>query len=391
MRMIERTSLLILNGLVRMAPTLFGPTIGSTSAIRGTYRLVQCLRPLAATVLILFAGQNARAQAVKAEIEVTEKVIAENPVPFGQNLASPRQFFNSVQPPLAGGFEPFLHRQKYHVTEVGTDEVGEWFTASQLSHYASYADGFFDGAKVRVHRMPDDGPYRRVRTDTVKKSQLGRSLWNVTFQPNAIVPASIHSYTDARKTQFHQQTDLDVGETYYYCVRAVDAAGRESSASNEASAQPAAPATGVCVLTTSITPDRGGTAILEACGDNQPMTWDIVKGPSSLSVASVVKNERSKGQLSGLDSLDVEPVEITVRVTDAQGNRDERRRGHPFQETGPRRCETTKSVIYSGGYVADASDIFGSSPSTGRGNAEMESQSNARSDRLSHLPQSLRQ
>jgi hypothetical protein len=166
---------------------------------------------LLAAVLVSVGGQNASAQTLKAEIEVTETVIAEDPVPFGQNLASPRQFFNSLQPPLAGGFKPFPHRQKYHVTEVGTDDQGEGFTANQLSHYASCADGFFDVAGVRVYRMSGSDAYQRVRADTVIESQLGRALWNVTFQPNTIGPASIHQLTDARKTQFHQQTDLDVG------------------------------------------------------------------------------------------------------------------------------------------------------------------------------------
>jgi hypothetical protein len=273
---------------------------------------------------VALMAQCCIAVSLGAELEITDRVIAPDPVPFGQNLANPRQFFNSVDPARANGFETFLHRQKYHVTAVGKDENGEWFEAGKLSQFKTYSDGFYDDAVVRVYRWDGQGPYERVRTDRVSRSQLGREPWNVTFQPYDMIPASVLSFTDARKGPFGQQTDLDPGRTYYYTVRSVDAAGRESEPSAEVSATPAAADSGVRVLTASVMVGGRQPELLEASGDNEPLTWMLVQGPSFLTVTPKETTSRTKGELSGLDKAGVDRHEITVRVTDAQGNRDER-------------------------------------------------------------------
>lgn len=107
-----------------------------------------------------------------ADFTVTTDVVAANPPRFGVNLNDPPQFNNFV---LDSGFEPTIARRLHRATGGGADYIeniqsnGPTVWSPGTAHYNTMADGFFDGATVRVYRTSTTpgGALTHVRTARV--------------------------------------------------------------------------------------------------------------------------------------------------------------------------------------------------------------------------------
>jgi hypothetical protein len=146
-----------------------------------------------------------------ADITIGSRIVVPNPQRFGLNLRDPSEFNNFTGDP---GFEPVVIRRQHTATGGGTDFIVN-DSGPTTSHYNTMADGFFDGATVRVYRAPaDGGPLQFVRSGTVASY--------VTDGFHRLNPRPVIG------TQF---LDLEAapGVNYEYQVRAVDASGNVST------------------------------------------------------------------------------------------------------------------------------------------------------------------
>ena len=118
-----------------------------------------------------------------------------------------------------GGFEPVVIRDKLVITEDSLDRLIA--APEALSHYDSFADGFYDGADVRVYRI-EGGQLKMIRSDQVARGGSHLNGWVPVRQDGQIVAS------DATRYAFRWEPWNRPRARYFFTVRAVDRYGNLS-------------------------------------------------------------------------------------------------------------------------------------------------------------------
>ncbi|MBM3889110.1 MAG: hypothetical protein FJ388_08280, partial [Verrucomicrobia bacterium] len=146
-----------------------------------------------------------------ADFTIGTYVVAPNPERFGTNLREPFDYNNYTFDP---GFEPITIRRQGTATGGGTNYI-ENAAGATVSNWRQIADGFFDGATVRVYRPSStNGPLQLVRSATVVNYVTDG------FRRLHVLPVVTNTYTDTTATP---------GVTYEYQVRAVNSSAAVST------------------------------------------------------------------------------------------------------------------------------------------------------------------
>lgn len=184
-------------------------------------------------VALTSRGENPNAL---ADFTINTTVVTTNPDRYGVNNAI-NGFADYNNKTIDPGFEPFTIRKKGTANGGGADYLLNSTTGGPTTTvYDILADGFFDGADIRVYR-PVNNQMTLLRSGTVLNYYGGfnriisNRLTNTTFHDGGLV----------------------AGKTYYYTVRAYDTSGNQSANSNVQSIV-ALSSTGVAdVLTGTVT------------------------------------------------------------------------------------------------------------------------------------------
>ena len=148
-----------------------------------------------------------------ADFTITTTVAVEAPDRYGTNVAiNGYADFNCMA--VDPGFEPFVIRRNGVATGGGADYI-ENANGPTTTSWDTLADGFFDGAAVRVYRVVS-GQVTLLRTGTVSQYIGG---WN------RVISNRLTS------TQY-KDGGLASGKTYFYAVKAYDTSGNLSGYSN---------------------------------------------------------------------------------------------------------------------------------------------------------------
>ncbi len=162
-------------------------------------------------------GQGpANYQPSPAVFRVLDRVVNPSVEPFTVTVPA---FGNSLKRNGSGGFEPVQFRT---LLMAGADSPDRIIPAdsNQLSDYNTWADGYLDGAGVRVYRVVD-GKLKLIRTDKVAEGGSKVSGWNMnTSKP--IAPT-------AREGWWAWPTWSREGTTDYFTVFSIDKAGRTTA------------------------------------------------------------------------------------------------------------------------------------------------------------------
>ncbi len=146
-----------------------------------------------------------------ADITITTNILAAQPERFGLNLREPSQQNNYTGDP---GFEPISIRRQQVATGGGANYI-ENRSGPRAAQYYTLADGFFDGATVRVYRpSTNGGPLQLVRVATVT------NFVGDGWRRLGVLPVTNNVFTD---------TNAVPGRNYDYQVRAVDRSGSVST------------------------------------------------------------------------------------------------------------------------------------------------------------------
>lgn len=164
-----------------------------------------------ALLLLLAAASVLRGADASAPADFTigTHVVAPSPPRIGLNLRDPSQYNSFTVDP---GFEPITIKRQHTATGGGADYIdnvpanGPSIYSAGTWHYQTMADGFFDGAHVRVYRMSTSG-LQFVREGTV--ANYVTNGWRRLHT----LPLSVSQFTD---------TMAAPGVTYEYQIRAVN-------------------------------------------------------------------------------------------------------------------------------------------------------------------------
>jgi hypothetical protein len=164
-------------------------------------------------VAVVWIATTIRAAETNAPADFTigTYVVASSPERFGTNLREPFDYNNYT---FDAGFEPVTIRRQHTATGGGSNYV-ENVSGATTSHYRIMADGFFDGATVRVYRPSNNGgPLQFVRSGTITNYVTDG------FRRLHILPVTTNQYVDATAAP---------GVSYEYQVRAVNTSSLVSS------------------------------------------------------------------------------------------------------------------------------------------------------------------
>jgi hypothetical protein len=164
------------------------------------------LRGLIALALLSAAPSGFSADAnAPGDFTIGTNVVAASPPRFGTNIREPAQYNNFTLDP---GFEPTTIKRQHVATGGGADYIDNATLNSPGTwHYQTLADGFFDGANVRVYRPTGTtGPLQLVREATIA-NYITNGWRRLTT-----LPVSVSQFTD---------TTAVPGVNYEYQIRAV--------------------------------------------------------------------------------------------------------------------------------------------------------------------------
>lgn len=162
--------------------------------------------PLLPTVLLCVLGTAAFGTdlTAPADFTISTNVAAPAPERFGINLREPFDYNNYTFDPA---FEPITIRRQHTATGGGANYIVN-DSGATTSNWRQLADGFFDGATVRVYRpSATNGALQFVRSATVTEYLTDG------FRRLQILPVTTNQFTD---------TTAVPGVTYEYQVRAVN-------------------------------------------------------------------------------------------------------------------------------------------------------------------------
>jgi hypothetical protein len=125
-----------------------------------------------------------------------------------------------------GGFEPTIARDVFQTNQDSDNEIHA--EPSALSHWEIFNERVLEGAEVEIWRIVD-GTMRLVRSDRVAPGGAHLSGWWPLYDLSRIIPA------DRTQHLYRWDTWNATDAKYFYCVRSVDASGRESPCSAAAS------------------------------------------------------------------------------------------------------------------------------------------------------------
>jgi hypothetical protein len=146
-----------------------------------------------------------------ADFTIGTYVAAPSPERFGVNLREPFDYNNYTFDP---GFEPITIRRQAIATGGGTNYI-ENASGATASNWRQIADGFFDGATVRVYRPSSSGgALQLVRSATVANYVTDG------FRRLHVLPVATNTYIDTTATP---------GVTCEYQVRAVNSSAAVST------------------------------------------------------------------------------------------------------------------------------------------------------------------
>ncbi|MFA6563838.1 MAG: Calx-beta domain-containing protein [Verrucomicrobiia bacterium] len=146
-----------------------------------------------------------------ADFTIGTYVVAPSPERFGVNLREPFDYNNYTFDP---GFEPVTIRRQAIATGGGTNYI-ENVSGATMSNWRQIADGFFDGATVRVYRPSSNGgALQLVRSNTVVNYVTDG------FRRLHVLPVVTNTFTDTTATP---------GVNYEYQVRAVNSSAAVST------------------------------------------------------------------------------------------------------------------------------------------------------------------
>jgi hypothetical protein len=146
-----------------------------------------------------------------ADFTIGTYVVAPAPERFGTNLREPFDYNNYTFDP---GFEPITIRRQAIATGGGTNYI-ENASGATASNWRQIADGFFDGATVRVYRpSTNNGSLQLVRSATVANYVTDG------FRRLHVLPVVANTYTDTTATP---------GVIYEYQIRAVNSSAAVST------------------------------------------------------------------------------------------------------------------------------------------------------------------
>ncbi len=144
-----------------------------------------------------------------------------------------------------GGDKTACFRRFFRIKEAGNWHFNKWLVPEDppgMSFNGTIANGFFDGAVLRVYRPGDDG-LQHVATGSVGRI-FRKSGWITEGYPCTKVAATVDvaesRAADRGPMKRRRQRPLRNGVPYYYAVTAIDANGNESAFSDEICVVPAA-------------------------------------------------------------------------------------------------------------------------------------------------------
>ncbi len=174
-------------------------------------------QPVAADSL---APEVLRAFRAPLAVEVTRNALHAAPAPR-QSFVSGMNYFHSLNAinHEHGGFEPMAFRPKFRAKADDPDKV-----VLDAEHAQSLAEGFFDGARVRVYQ-PVNGRLVKIRDGIVPEGGHCATGWLETR-------SQITTLKD--KTAFAMKLDGSFlpDRDYWFCVKAVDKFQQYSAPSN---------------------------------------------------------------------------------------------------------------------------------------------------------------
>lgn len=156
---------------------------------------------------------------------VTLEAVSERPAPAHSFTSATNHFddLNAVNF-FHGGFEPMAFRPKFRAAATHPRHV-----LLDLDHAQAIAQGFFDGARVRVYQ-PVNGKLTKIRDAQVKPGGHYASGWK-PYRGQRNTVAGETSYKIAFDSSFQPN------RTFWFTARTVDIYGRESANSNIVSAR----------------------------------------------------------------------------------------------------------------------------------------------------------
>jgi len=241
------------------------------------------------------------------------------------------------------GNEPPVWRNLHRIKKCGRDETTgkTWFEIDGpgTSWWDLWASGFLSGARLRVYRIVDkEGKALPLRADG-NYFDLSASHHVVLVGAGQIVPEGDKNLPDGGwvadtysvvfpngwirhgNLAATDASGVQNGRTYWYTVHAIGADGKESPASNEASASPAAGTnTGPQILVVGdgdklpdLQPGKNITFTPHVHGGQAPLRWQATGLPNGLSI------DPDTGCVSGKVATRPTDATVTVTVADAGG------------------------------------------------------------------------
>ena len=276
-----------------------------------------------------------------ATIIVTDKVIAQDIEPLGLNVGILSGGTNNATNQLFPnpGFEPIVLREIQRAKAAGPG----WFEFDNMTYFELRGPGFGNGARIRFFRLVDQQG-KPLPFDAGSKLNVSQAHHVVDLgEARVAMPDAKRPFGGWVATKYGETGSgggsirytcsfTDPGyyggaqETGWYVVKAVDASGNESAASQEVSATPNTRLDSGPKLVGNggRLPDAqagaGYWASLSAIGGQAPYTFRVVAG----SLPAGIVLDATSGNLSGTPSSTPSDTAVTIEVLDAAGKADRR-------------------------------------------------------------------
>lgn len=188
-------------------------------------RACLCLGVITFLVLTALKTTTAADFTAPAEFRIEANRLQPNPGPFTATIGK-----IETGTMVTTEFEPMVFRTKFEIKGTTQDELIIGHNAANA--YRVFAEGFWDGAEVRVYRVRN-GSFYKVCDERVAEGGYTTSGWeSIVGDDDKVIDPTV---SEAR---IKVGKDWRTGVPYYFSVRSVGTDGTESGPSNVVSVSP---------------------------------------------------------------------------------------------------------------------------------------------------------